>query len=78
MRSSTIWTTAWNLTDLSLNYHTQLNRRLRTLEIKKIDFSKTGDEIMYINLDDKKRTGQQIYYTKVLEQINESYRCFSI
>ncbi len=54
MRSSTIWTTAWNLTDLSLYYHTQHNRRVRTLDIKKIDFSKIGDEIIHVNLDDKK------------------------
>jgi len=54
MRSSTIWTTAWNLTDLTLNYHTQHNRRVRSLDIKKIDFSKIGEEIIHINLDDKK------------------------
>ncbi len=54
MRSSTIWTTAWNLTDLTLNYHTQHNRRVRTLDIKEIEFSEIGDEIIHINLDDKK------------------------
>jgi len=54
MRSSTIWTTAWNLTDLTLNYHTQHNRRVRQLDLKKIDFSKMGNEIIYIQLDDVK------------------------
>ncbi len=54
MRSSTILTTAWNLTDLTLYYHTQHNRRVRSLDIKKIDFSKIVDEIIHINLDDKK------------------------
>jgi len=54
MRSSTIWTTAWNLTDLTLNYHTQHNRRVRTLDIKTIEFSEIGNEIIHINLDDKK------------------------
>jgi len=42
MRSSTIWTTAWNLSDLTLNYHTQHNRRVRKLDLKKIDFSNIG------------------------------------
>ncbi len=54
MRSSTIWTTAWNLTDLTLNYHTQHNRRVRILDIKKIDFSEIGNKIIHVNLDDKK------------------------
>ena len=54
MRSSTAWTTAWNLKDLTLNYHTQHNRRVRRLDVKKIDFSKMGSNIIYIPLDDKK------------------------
>ncbi len=51
MRSSTIWTTAWNLTDLKLNYHTQHNRRVRSLDLTKIDFSDMGDQIVHIALD---------------------------
>jgi choloylglycine hydrolase len=54
MRSSTIWTVAWNLEDLTLNYHTQHNRRVRRLSISEIDFSKMGKEIVYIPLDEKK------------------------
>jgi choloylglycine hydrolase len=54
MRSSTIWTTAWNLTDLTLNFHTQHNRRVRSINVKEIDFSKIGDEIVHIKLDEKK------------------------
>ena len=54
MRASTIWTVAWNLTDLTLNFHTQHNRRVRRLDVKKIDFSKIGSNIIYIPLDDKK------------------------
>jgi len=54
MRSSTIWTTAWNLTDLTLNYHTQHNRRVRSLNLKEIDFSNMGDEMIYIQLDEVK------------------------
>lgn len=54
MRSSTIWTVAWNLTDKTLNYHTQHNRRVRRLNMKNIDFSKMGNNIVYISLDEKK------------------------
>ena len=54
MRSSTIWTTAWNLTDLTLNYHTQHNRRVRQLNLKEINFSNMGNEIIYIQLDEVK------------------------
>jgi choloylglycine hydrolase len=34
MCSSTIWTTAWNLTDLILNYHTQNNRCAKLVILK--------------------------------------------
>jgi len=54
MRSSTIWTTAWNLSDMTLNFHTQHNRRVRSINIKAIDFSKIGDEIVHITFDEKK------------------------
>ncbi|RLJ18482.1 choloylglycine hydrolase [bacterium endosymbiont of Escarpia laminata] len=54
MRSSTIWTTAWDLTERVLYYHTQHNRRIRKLDLKKIDFSKQAHEIVHIPLDDKK------------------------
>ncbi len=54
MRSSTIWTTAWNLTDMTLNFHTQHNRRVRCVNIKEIDFSKIGNAIVHINFDEKK------------------------
>jgi len=54
MRSSTIWTTAWNLTDMTLNFHTQHNRRVRSINIKAIDFSKLDNEIVHITIDEKK------------------------
>ena len=54
MRSSTIWTTAWNLKDRTLSFHTQHNRRIRTINMDKIDFSKMGSKIVHVNLDDKK------------------------
>jgi len=51
MRSSTIWTTAWDLSNHVLNYHTQHNRRVRTLYLDEIDFSDIGDSIIHIPLD---------------------------
>lgn len=51
MRSSTIWTTAWNLTDLTLNYHTQHNRRVRQLDLKKINFKNMGNKMVHLPLD---------------------------
>lgn len=54
MRSFTFWTSAWNLSDLTLNYHTQHNRRVRMLDLKKIDFSDMGEEIVHIEMDEKK------------------------
>ncbi len=55
MRSSTIWTTAWNLTDLTLNYHTQHNRRVRRLDLKEIDFGNMRNEIVHLPLDKVKK-----------------------
>jgi choloylglycine hydrolase len=55
MRSSTIWTTAWNLQDLTLNYHTQHNRRVRQVNISAIDFENLSGEIRHIVLDTKKK-----------------------
>jgi choloylglycine hydrolase len=55
MRSSTIWTSVWNLKDRVLNYHTQHNRRVRTLDLNKIDFSNIGGKIIHIPLDKKKK-----------------------
>jgi choloylglycine hydrolase len=40
MRSSTIWTTAYDTKNLVLRYHTQHNRRIRQVDLKKIDFTK--------------------------------------
>jgi len=51
MRSSTIWTTAWDLTGLTLNFHTQHNKRVRQLDLKNIDFKNIGDKITYLKMD---------------------------
>ena len=52
MRSSTIWTTGWDLENRVLYFHTQHNRRLRTVEIARLAFD--GDEIVRIAMDQQK------------------------
>ncbi|MBD0403534.1 linear amide C-N hydrolase [Flammeovirga sp. EKP202] len=51
MRSATVWTTSWDLTNKVLNYHTQDNRRVQEIKIDEIDFSKMGNKIVRIPLD---------------------------
>lgn len=43
MRSSTIWTTAYDTRNLVLYYHTAHNRRVRMVDLKKIDFGSRKD-----------------------------------
>lgn len=38
MRSSTIWTTVWDTKNTTLSYHTQHNRRVRKVDLTKLDF----------------------------------------
>ena len=38
MRSSTLWTTAWDMNERVLYYHTQHNRRVRMLNFDDVDF----------------------------------------
>ena len=40
MRSSTIWTVVYDTKNRAMYYHTQHNRRVRKVDMKKIDFSK--------------------------------------
>jgi len=54
MRSSTIWTTAADNKNLKLYYHTQHNRKVRMVDLKKINFSRKKKEIQHIQLDKKK------------------------
>ncbi len=53
MRSSTIWTTGYDTKNLVMYYHTQHNRRVRMVDLKKIDFTKSG-EMMRLPLDKQK------------------------
>ena len=54
MRSTTIWTTAWDLQDLTLNYHTQHNRRVRRVNVSAINFGHFSGKIVHVLMDDKK------------------------
>lgn len=50
-KSTTVWTTAIDITNLKLYYHTQYNRRTRMIDLKKINFN--HDEIIMRPLDKK-------------------------
>ena len=60
MRSSTEWTTAWDLSNRVLYYHTQNNRRVRALKFSEIDFANLGNDIIHMPLDEVKE--QDIKY----------------
>lgn len=49
MRSATLWTTAWDHKEMVFYYHTQHNRRVRKVDLKKVDFS--GDSIRRSAMD---------------------------
>ena len=46
MRSSTIWTTVWDTKSKALYYHTQHNRRVRTVDMSAIDFAALREQIL--------------------------------
>ncbi len=54
LRSATLWTTAYDSKNLVMQYHTQHNRRVRQVDLKKIDFSKSGD-LLRLPLDKDKQ-----------------------
>jgi choloylglycine hydrolase len=53
MRSSTIWTTGYDTKNLVVYYHTQNNRRVRKVDLNKIDFSAT-EMLVRLPLDKNK------------------------
>lgn len=59
MRSSTIWTTGWDLTGRVLYYHTQHNRRVRRLDINRIDFARDPQTLRHRPLDTVKSQDYQ-------------------
>jgi choloylglycine hydrolase len=54
LRSSTCWTTAYDTKNLVMQYHTQHNRRVRQVDLKKIDFGK-GKDLLHLPLDKDQR-----------------------
>lgn len=54
MRSATIWTTAYDTKNRVMQYHTQHNRRVRQVDLKKIDFTKPKD-LIRLPLDQEKQ-----------------------
>ena len=53
MRSATIWTSAHDLSNKVMYYHTQHNRQVRMIDVSKINFDSL-DEIMILPLDQQK------------------------
>jgi len=53
MRSSTLWTTAYDTKNLVMHYHTMHNRRVRRVDLKDIDFAATN-ELVFVELDKNK------------------------
>lgn len=53
MRSSTIWTSVWDTKNTVLYYHTQNNRRVRQVDLKKLDF--TAKDRIRFPLDKEKK-----------------------
>lgn len=47
MRSSTIWTTGWDTKNKALYYHTQNNRRVRMVDLEKLDFAEGREKIRF-------------------------------
>jgi choloylglycine hydrolase len=54
MRSSTIWTTAYDTKNRTMYYHTQHNRRVRKVDLTRVDFEKSR-EILRLPLDKEKK-----------------------
>lgn len=54
-RSATVYTSAYDLNDGILYYHTQHNRRMRRLSRKNIDVSKNPDNIARMPLDKERQ-----------------------
>lgn len=53
MRSATIWTSAHDLSNLVMYYHTQHNRQVRMIDVNRINFD-TINDILTLPLDEQK------------------------
>ena len=54
MRSATIWTSVSDTRNKVLHYHTQHNRRVRKVDLKKIDFESLR-KVVILPLDKEKK-----------------------
>ena len=54
MRSSTIWTSAYDTKNKIMYYHTQHNRRVRKLDLNRIDFGRERG-LLRMPLDKEKK-----------------------
>ena len=54
MRSATLWTSAADTRNLIYYYHTQHNRRVRAVELGKIDLDGLAPGVQHFALDQKK------------------------
>lgn len=50
-KSSTMWTSTADATNLKYYFHTQYDRRIKMIDLNEVDFSATNDGIVYIPLD---------------------------
>ena len=57
MRSSTLWTSVWDTKNLVMYYHTQNNRRVRQVDLKKLDFT-VKDRIRFPLDKEKNKTSR--------------------
>lgn len=64
MRSSTIWTSAYDTKNLVMEYHTMHNRRVRQVDLKKIDFSKP-QSLIRLPLDQKREQDVEVVTPKL-------------
>ena len=64
MRSSTLWTSGYDTKNLVMYYHTQNNRRVRRVDLKKLDFT-SGTELVRQPMDKEK---SQDYLDVILQK----------
>jgi choloylglycine hydrolase len=54
LRSSTLWTSVWDIRNKDLYYHTQHNRRVRRFDLDQVDWEELRGEIVRLPLDREK------------------------
>jgi len=54
LRSSTAWTSGYDTKNMVMCYHTQHNRRVRMIDLNKVDFDAPG-KLVHLPMDKQKR-----------------------